>query len=262
MNCDKATERKNNLLLSGKTAIVTGASSGIGRATALTLAQGGAAVVIQARRKERLDKLAVDISSQGGRVLAVAGDAASERDIDTLLAKTLAWKEGGGKYDIVVVNAGRGLAGGVISSDDSQWRELFNVNVLGAACLMRRAGQYFVKQKRGDIVAIGSVVGKNISPFSSFYGSSKFAVDAIAEGLRREICMHGVRVSLVRPGIVISEFQNVAGYTEDNFGKSIAQFGRLLDPQDIAEGIYWLLTLAPNVNVNEITIRPTGQTYP
>jgi NADP-dependent 3-hydroxy acid dehydrogenase YdfG len=111
-------------------------------------------------------------------------------------------------------------------------------------------------------VAIGSVVGRNISPFSAFYGSSKFAVGAIAEGLRQEVCAHGVRVSLVMPGIVVSEFQKVAGYSEENFFKGIAHMGELLEPQAIADGICWLLTQPPNVNVSEIIIRPTGQNYP
>lgn len=127
---------------------------------------------------------------------------------------------------------------------------------------MRRVGQYMAQRKSGDIVAIGSVVGRNISPFSGFYGSSKFAIAAIAEALRREICMHGVRVSVVMPGIVLSEFQEVAGYNEENFGNAVAQFGKLVEPQAIAEGIYWLLTLPPHINVNEIMIRPTGQNYP
>lgn len=111
-------------------------------------------------------------------------------------------------------------------------------------------------------MVIGSVVGRNVSPFSAFYGSSKFAIGAIAEGLRREICAHGVRVSLVMPGIVLSEFQDVAGYNAENFGNSVAQFGKLLEPQAIADGICWLLALPPHVNVNEIMIRPTGQSYP
>ncbi len=249
-------------LLSGKTAIVTGASSGIGLATALTLAQAGAAVVIHARRQDRLDELAAQIRTQGGKALAVAGDASIQADIDLLLDRTLEWEEGGCKADIIVVNAGRGLAGGILGSDESRWQELYQTNVLGAAHLMRRAGQYLVQRKSGDIVVIGSVVGRNISPFSGFYGSSKFAIGAIAEGLRREICPHGVRVSVVMPGIVLSEFQNVAGYDEENFGKGIAQFGKLLEPQAIADGIHWLLTLPPHVNVNEIMIRPTGQSYP
>jgi len=249
-------------LLLGRTAIITGASSGIGHATACTLAQAGAAVVLHARRKDRLDILVSEITAQGGKALAVAGDASSKIDIDILMDSALKWKEGGCKVDTVVVNAGRGLAGGILDSDESQWQEVYQVNVLGAAYLMRRVGKYMVQRNSGDIVAIGSVVGQNISPFSGFYGSSKFAIGAIAEGLRREICSHGVRISVVKPGIVLSEFQDVAGYDQENFGKGIAQFGKLLDPQAIADGIYWLLTLPSHVNVNEITIRPTGQSYP
>ncbi|MGE4560254.1 MAG: SDR family NAD(P)-dependent oxidoreductase, partial [Desulfobulbus sp.] len=183
-------------------------------------------------------------------------------DIDRLLAATLAWNRGGNRYDIVVVNAGRGLAGGLLTSDESQWEALYRVNVLGAAHLMRRAGRYLMERGSGDIVAVSSVVARNISPVSGFYGSSKFAVSGIAEGLRREVCGHGVRVTTVMPGIVVSEFQEVAGYGEDSFGKFAAQFGKLLEPADLAEGIRWLLTLPPHVHVNEIMIRPTGQSYP
>ena len=119
-----------------------------------------------------------------------------------------------------------------------------------------------VEKKSGDIVAIGSVVGRNISPFSGFYGSSKFAVGAFTEALRKEVCSHGVRVSLVMPGIVESEFQGVAGLTEENFGKLVAQFGKLLEPQNIADSIQWLLSLPAHVNVSEIMIRPTGEVTP
>jgi NADP-dependent 3-hydroxy acid dehydrogenase YdfG len=262
MTKHKEAEGKTKKLLSGKTAIVTGASSGIGRATALTLALSGAAVVLHARRKDRLMKVVADIKAQGGRACVVAGDAGSVSDIDKLLKHALNWKEGGGKYDIIVANAGRGLAGGTLLSDNSQWEEVYRTNVLGAAYLMRSAAKYLIGRKSGDIVAIGSVVGRNISPFSAFYGSSKFAVGAIAEGLRQEVCAHGVRVSLVMPGIVTSEFQKVAGYDENNFYKGIAHMGKLLEPQAIANGICWLLTQPPEVNVSEIMIRPTGQNYP
>ena len=248
--------------LAHKTAIITGASSGIGRAIARTLASAGTAVVLNARRLQKLDELAAEIAAQAGKALAVAGDAGRTDDIDRLLEHALAWEEGGCKYDIVVVNAGRGLAGGVLTSDESQWHGLYQTNVLGAAHLMRCVGQYLVGRRSGDVVVIGSTVGRNISPFSAFYGSSKFAVAGLAEGLRREVCGQGVRVSLVMPGIVLSEFQDVAGYTEDNFGRSVAQFGKLLEPQDIAEGIRWLLTLPAHVNVSEIMFRPTGQNYP
>jgi NAD(P)-dependent dehydrogenase (short-subunit alcohol dehydrogenase family) len=120
--------------LEGKTAIVTGASSGIGKATALSLARAGASVVVTARRKGILDELVAEIAAQGGIALAVPGDAGNPSDIDTLLEQTLNWKSGGNKYDIVVANAGRGLAGGVLDSDEAQWQELYQTNVLGAVC--------------------------------------------------------------------------------------------------------------------------------
>ena len=262
MKSSQMVDKKSKGLLLGKTAIVTGASSGIGRSTALSLAGDGAAVVVSARREDRLKVLVQEIVSLGGKALAVVADASLPADIDRLLEQALAWQDGGSKYDIVVVNAGRGLAGSLLASDAKQWQEVYDLNVLGAAHLMRRAGQYMVGRKAGDIVAIGSVVGRHISPFSSFYGSTKFAVAALAEGLRREVCGHGVRVSLVMPGIVESEFQAVAGYNLENFGKDVVKFGTLLEPQAIAEGIRWLLTQPPHVHVSEIMIRPTGQSYP
>ncbi len=248
--------------LEGKTAIITGASSGIGCATAKALARAGAAVVVSARRKDRLDALADEIAAQGGKAVSVRGDAGQTGDIDYLLERTLAWDEGGCKYDIVIVNAGRGLAGGVLGSDEAQWQELYRVNVLGAGHLMRRAGEYMMKRKSGDIVVIGSVVGRYVSPFSGFYGSSKFAVGAMAEALRREVSPFGVRVSLIMPGIVVSEFQQVAGYSEENFGKTVAQFGALLEPGNIADAIRWLLSQPSHMNVSELIIRPTGQSAP
>jgi len=248
--------------LRGKTAVVTGASAGIGRATALALAKAGAAVVVQARRKERLEALAAEIAAQGGQALAVQGDAGVEADIDRMLEETLRWPAANGKLDVVVVNAGRGLAGGLLASDSKQWAQLYQTNVLGAAHLLRQAGKRMVEQRSGDLVVLSSASGKNISPFSGFYGSSKHAVSAMAEGLRREVCGHGVRVTTVMPGIVLSEFQDVAGYTAENFGKSVARWGKLLEPESIADAITWVVGLPPHVNVSDLVIRPTGQDYP
>jgi NADP-dependent 3-hydroxy acid dehydrogenase YdfG len=246
--------------LTGKVAIVTGASSGIGRAVAGELAALGAAVVLQARRKERLDELAKAIAAGGGQALVVPGDAGHEADIDRLMTETLAWR--GGKIDIVIVNAGRGLAGGLLSSDQKQWEQMYQTNVMGAALLMRKAGEVMVKQKSGDILVLGSVAGHNISPFSGFYGSSKWALWSMAEAFRREVCARGVRVTAVMPAIVVSEFQQVAGYTHENFGKTVERYGKLLEPADVARTIAFVVSQPPHVHINELVIRPTGQDYP
>ncbi len=246
--------------LTGKTALITGASAGIGTALAYELAEAGARVVLTARRKEKLDVIATDLKNKGYQALAVAADAGKIADIDASFAQAVQF--GGGKLDIVIINAGRGLAGSITTSDESQWQEVYQTNVLGAVHLMRIAAQHMAQHQSGDIVTLGSVAGTNISPFSGFYGSTKWAIWSLSEALRREVGPKGVRVTCVKPGIVISEFQQVAGYTEENFGKGIAKFGKLLEPADVAKAVGFVLGMPQHVHINEFVIRPTGQDYP
>ncbi len=161
-----------------------------------------------------------------------------------------------------MINAGRGLAGGLLSSDESAWQELYELNVLAAARLMRCAGLHMVAAGSGDIVVLGSVSGHHISPFSGFYGSSKWAVASLAEAFRREVASKGVRVSTIKPGVVESEFQMVAGYDRENFYKTIEKYGALLKPEDVAEAIAFIVTRPPYVLINDMVIRPAGQDYP
>lgn len=247
-------------LLSGKTALITGASAGIGESLAWHLAEAGAKVVVTARRKEKLDKLVRELSAKGHQALAVCVDAGKPADVDDCFKKAVDFA--GGRLDIVIVNAGRGLAGSMTTSDESQWAEVYQTNVLGAGYLMRIAANHMVANGTGDIVTLGSVAGTNISPFSSFYGSTKWAIWSMSEGLRREVGPKGVRVTCVKPGIVISEFQQVAGYTEENFGKGIKKYGKLLEPADVAQATVFVLSLPQHVHINEFVIRPTGQDYP
>lgn len=245
--------------LSGKTALVTGASAGIGRAVACHLAAQGAAVVLHARRKERLQALAREIIDAGGNALVHAGDAGDRAAIDELVQAAINWR---GQLDIVIANAGRGLIGSILTSDPATWDSLYKVNVTGAVYLMRLAAEHMAGLGRGDIVVLGSVAGHHISSFSGFYGSSKWALAGAAEALRREVCGRGVRVTIVKPGIVLSEFQEVAGYSAENFGRSVAKWGTPLQPDDVARTITFVVSQPPHVHLDDLVIRPTGQDYP
>jgi NADP-dependent 3-hydroxy acid dehydrogenase YdfG len=246
--------------LADRTIIVTGASSGIGEATARLLAQAGAQVVVAARRKERLEALQAKIEAAGGRCVAVPTDAAEPTQLDALFEQAV--KAGHGVVNAVIANAGHGLAGSLLTSDQSRWDGMYKLNVLGTAHLLRRAAEHMAPHQAGDIVAVSSIVGVNISPFSAFYGSTKFALGGLMEALRRELAPRHVRVTLVKPGIVATEFQQVAGYDQENFGKAVQKYGKLLVGEDIARAIRFVLEQPPHVCVNDIMVRPVGQDYP
>ncbi len=254
--------------LEGRIGLITGATAGIGEALAYALARLGAGVVINGRRAERLDEVVGKIAEDGGRATAVVGDAADSLTIDQMFSSSN--QVFGSDPDIVVVNAGRGLNGSVLSSDESQWEEMIRTNLLGCARLMREAGNRMrqAAEKMGplekpfDLVVIGSNVGRHISPFSSMYGSTKFAVNSLAEAARRELGPRGVRVTLIEPGIVRSEFQESAGYDLESFGEFMESVGPVLVPEDVARVITFVVTQPANVHVNDVLLRPTRQEYP
>jgi NADP-dependent 3-hydroxy acid dehydrogenase YdfG len=245
-------------------AIITGTTSGIGEATAKKFIAEGYAVVGSGRNSEKLQALKNEL---GDAFAFVAGEAWDQSVIDNLFAE--AQIKFGRAVDLVVVNAGRGLGGSVKDASLVEFDELLKVNITGALKLMQKAAQEFTcpdqlnfPTKAKDIVVLGSVVGRSVSPFSAVYGSSKFAVHSLAEALRREICGQGVRVTLVEPGIVISGFQAVAGYSDQTVNGFHERFGPLLVSEDVADAIYHTVSLPAHIHISDLVIRPTRQDYP
>ncbi len=245
-------------------AIVTGATSGIGEATARKFVAEGYAVVGNGRNGDKLAALEKELE---GGFAGVAGDAADLEVLDRLFAA--AEQHFGRAPDIVVANAGRGLGGSVTSADLSEFEKVLHINVTGALALLQKSAARMTAaqaenypQTAADIVIIGSVVGRNISPFSAVYGSSKFAVHALAEGLRREVCGKGVRVTLVEPGLVLSGFQQGAGYSDELVQSFKERFGPLLIGEDVANAVHFVVSQPPHVHISEIMVRPTRQDYP
>ncbi|MFI4881305.1 MAG: SDR family NAD(P)-dependent oxidoreductase [Phycisphaerales bacterium JB064] len=251
---------------SNRVAIVTGASAGIGLSCARMLAESGAVVVVNARRAGRLDEL-VEIDPK--RIKPVAGDAAEREVIEAMLGAAKA--AGGREADLVIANAGRGLRGSPLDSEEAEWEDVLRINTLAAAKLMRAAihrmfaeiGEYKgpPRQPR-DVLVLGSTVGRNLSPFSSFYGAAKAAIHMMAEAMRREAAPRGVRVTTIEPGVVASEFQSAAGYDPKAFGEFMESMAPVLTPDDVARAILFACQQPAGVHLSEIMLRPTRQAYP
>ncbi|MBC7678891.1 MAG: SDR family NAD(P)-dependent oxidoreductase [Pseudorhodobacter sp.] len=242
--------------LQGKVALVTGASSGIGEATAVALAAEGAAVAIAARRVDRLETLKAKLEAEGARVVAVELDVTDEAACRAAVERTV--QELGG-LDIVVNNAGVMLLGPIEGADTQDWRRMIETNVLGLMYVTHAALPHLLK-RGGDVVQVSSVAGRVARAGSGVYNASKFAVGAFSESLRQEVTTRGVRVTLVEPGAVATELQSHITHADTKAGieKWIAGM-RPLQSDDIARAVVYAVTQPAHVSVNELTIRPTDQ---
>jgi NADP-dependent 3-hydroxy acid dehydrogenase YdfG len=244
-------------------AIVTGASSGIGRAVACHFVRAGMRVVAAGRNAARLENLVAGLAGEPGEVEPALGDMADPGYTEKLLA---AADRHWGEPSVFVASAGRGLPGTVLGSDPERWADMVNTNYLAVLKQLRACAERFLASVRKDpdprardIVVIGSTAGRQVSGANPVYGSAKFALHSLVEALRQEVCAYGIRVSLIEPGFVRSGFQEAAGYDREWFAQVAAECGPLLTPEDVAETVGFVVGRPWQVHLDDIRLRPTRQ---
>jgi NADP-dependent 3-hydroxy acid dehydrogenase YdfG len=240
------------------TAVITGASSGIGEATALALAKEGYAVALAARREDRITALADRISTEGGKALAVPTDIADEQSARRLIETA---KGELGSVDLLVNNAGVMLLGPLLGADIEHWQRMVNVNLLGLIYCTHAALPIMQEQGSGHVVNVSSVAGRVARMGSGVYNATKWGVGAFSESLRQEGLNYGVRVTIVEPGYVDTELQghNEHPMVVERMEKDKKQIGKVLEAQDIANAIVYAVQQPEHVSINEVLIRPTKQ---
>jgi NADP-dependent 3-hydroxy acid dehydrogenase YdfG len=243
--------------LDGRVALVTGASSGIGAATAVALAAEGAAVAVAARRTDRLADLQARLVSGGTKAIALELDVTDEAACQAAVTRT---RDELGGLDLLVNNAGVMLLGPILGADTEDWRRMLTTNVLGLMYMTHAALPGMVEQGRGDIVNVSSVAGRAAHRGSGVYNASKFAVNAFSESLRQEVTGRGVRISLVEPGVVDTELsEHITHAGAKQAAREWYDSMRSLQADDIARAITYVVTQPAHVAINEILVRPTDQ---
>jgi NADP-dependent 3-hydroxy acid dehydrogenase YdfG len=242
--------------LQNRTFLVTGASSGIGKAiTESFLTEGAKGIGVSrtpGQKSENYFPLALDVTAPN----------ASEQMF------TESKKLYDRSPDIVVINAGKGMQASVTSADIEKLTALLDLNVRAAFELSQVAAKQMIETRKQDknipldIIILGSISGKQISPWSAAYGATKAAVGSFAEALRREVCNHMIRVTLLEPAIILSGFQDSAGYSDEWHKTVNEKFGPLLMPEDLARLVTFIVSQPSHVHLSVSTLRPTRQDYP
>ncbi len=247
-------------ILRDTVALVTGASSGIGAATATALADQGAAVALAARRRDRLDTLAAEIKDQGGTALVLECDVTDQQQAAAAVDRTVTEL---GRLDTLINNAGVMLLGPAAGAPLDEWQQMVELNVLGLLYCAHAAVPHLLRaaadepRQVADMVNISSVAGRAARNGNGVYALTKFGVGAFSESLRQELARQYVRVSLVEPGATATE---LASHNRPEVLAAIRnQFGQRMEAGDIADAITYIVTRPRHVAVNEMLIRPTEQ---
>ena len=243
--------------ISGRVALVTGASSGFGEAVALGLARAGAKVALAARREDRLRDLAKRITDAGGQAHVIVADFTDEAQAQRAVRETEA---AFGRLDILINNAGVMYLEPVATADLGRWRSMLELNLLGLIAATQAALPGMTARKDGHIVNIASTAGHVSNPLAAAYSATKFGVVGFSESLRKEVHKDNIRVTVISPGMAATELRDhIAVEAVQTAVNSAAAAMRQLTAEDVADAILYAVSRPPHVTINEILMRSTDQ---
>lgn len=240
-----------------KIVMITGATTGFGKATAIKFAENGYNLIITGRRKELLDNLEKELISKGIKVLSLCFDVRKKEEVDSAIA---ALDEDWKRIDILVNNAG--LASGldlIQNGDNDDWEIMIDTNVKGLLYVTRAVSPLMIARNKGHIFNLGSIAGKDVYEKGNVYCASKSAVAALSKAMRIDMLKNNIRVTLIEPGMAETEFSLVRFKGDEQRSKSVYKGFDALSAEDIAEVIYFCASLPQHVCINELEITPTQQ---
>jgi NADP-dependent 3-hydroxy acid dehydrogenase YdfG len=242
--------------IQGKIVVITGASSGLGEATARVLSAQGASVALGARRADRLKSLADELASKGGKALAVTTDVTDHNQVKKLVDAAV---QKFGRIDVIINNAGLMPQSPLERLKIDEWDRMIDVNIKGVLYGIAAALPYMIKQKAGHIINVSSVAGHKIRPGATVYAATKHAVRALSEGLRQEVKPYNIRTTVISPGAITTELPNTV--TDPATAERINKFYEevAIPPDSFAQAVVFAMSQPENVDVNEILFRPTRQ---
>ncbi|MCX2740203.1 SDR family oxidoreductase [Pontibacter anaerobius] len=242
--------------IKGKVVVITGASSGLGEATAQLLAEQGASLVLAARRAERIEKIAEGITAIGGKALAVPTDVSAKEQVENLVKAAV---DKFGKIDVLLNNAGLMPLSPIESLKTDEWDQMIDVNIKGVLYGMAAVLPHMKQQKSGQIINVSSVAGHKVFPRSTVYSATKSAVRVISEGFRQEVTPYNIRTTIISPGAVKTEL--LEHISDQDIQKNNQEYvGKIgLSPDAFARLISFSISQPEEMDINEILFRPTAQ---